>query len=67
MTEIAKLPMEVTEALNDHQLETENEEVLDDQNQDRHSISSDCSEVTEYTSMTEVKERASTCTLVRNI
>lgn len=33
---------------------------------DAHSVSSDCSDETEYTSMTEIKDRASTCTLVRN-
>lgn len=48
-------------------MESENEELLDDSQAERQSIVSDCSEETEYTSMTEVKERASTCTLVRNI
>jgi hypothetical protein len=49
----------------DH-LESENDE---DDAHERQSIVSDCSEETEYTSMTEkteVKDRASTCTLVRN-
>lgn len=38
---------------------------VDDHNSERHSLSSNYSDETEYTSMTEIKERASTATIVR--
>jgi hypothetical protein len=65
-----KQPENLTKPIEQDQVESENDELLDDPQVERQSIVSDCSEETEYTSMTEkteVKERASTCTLVRNI
>lgn len=60
-TENSRNPIDMSECL-----PAESDDEIAEQELDRHSIGSHCSDETEYTSMTEVKDRASTCTLVRN-
>jgi hypothetical protein len=64
-----KSPIESLEDPMSNFTEQENDICDDGEEGDRgrQSIESDCSDETEYTSMTEIKERASTCTIVRSI